>query len=299
MAMGVFYYDLGPLISKFVASNFSKVLTMMKSYKEKNYEQALIETYLKFDELLRNSSINQFLKEHHRTKSEISIDVKMESDFNTNVLNDVECYSTCPKTRKSSDDSIVKQILTFNNSTIEVSFKYFEQDEAKHQDLVASHMGTTANILLIRGNYLYLANVGDSLAVLYKDKQAIRLNQEHKTSLQSEYARINNSGARIINNRVEGRLNLTRALGDLSFKENKNLKYFDQAVTAYPEITKMKITKDMDFIVMGCDGVWDCVDVQKFCEHISMKLRSGVKKCDMLPGLFDQIIAKNNNSIIF
>jgi serine/threonine protein phosphatase PrpC len=80
-------------------------------------------------------------------------------------------------------------------------------------DLLASHIGTTANIILIRGNYLYLANVGDSLAVLYKDKKAIRLNQEHKTSLQSEYARINNSGARIINNRVEGKLNLTRAIG--------------------------------------------------------------------------------------
>ncbi len=58
----------------------------------------------------------------------------------------------------------------------------------------------------------------------------------------------------------------------------------------------MKITKDMDFIVMGCDGVWDCVDVQKFCEHISIKLRSGFRKTDMLPELFDQIIAKNNNS---
>jgi serine/threonine protein phosphatase PrpC len=58
----------------------------------------------------------------------------------------------------------------------------------------------------------------------------------------------------------------------------------------------MKITKDMDFIVMGCDGVWDCVDVQNFCEHISMMLKSGVRKCDLIPDLFDQIIAKINNS---
>ena len=216
MDMEVLCSNIGPIVSKFVASNFSKVLMKMKSYKEKNYEQALIETYLKFDELLRNANINEFLKEHHKAKSEISIDVKMESDGKNNLLNDVECYSTCPKSKKSSEDSIVREILTFHNSTIEVSFKYFEQDEVKNEDLVASHMGTTANILLIRGNYLYLANVGDSLAVLYKDKQAIRLNQEHKTSLQSEYARINNSGARIINNRVEGRLNLTRALGKRS-----------------------------------------------------------------------------------
>jgi hypothetical protein len=212
MGMEVEYSKIGPIVSKFVASNFSKVLTKMKSYKEHNYEQALIETYLKFDELLRNVRINEFLKELHKNKREISIDVKMDVD-KSNLLNEVECYSTCPKTRKSSDDSIVREILSFNNSTIEVSIKYFEHEEVMDEDLLASHMGTTANIILLRGNYLYLANVGDSLAVLYKDKKAIRLNQEHKTSLQSEFARINNSGARIINNRVEGKLNLTRAIG--------------------------------------------------------------------------------------
>ncbi len=49
---------------------------------------------------------------------------------------------------------------------------------------------------------------------------------------------------------------------------------------------------------MGCDGVWDCVDVQKFCEHISFKLKSSKKKSELLADLFDQIIAKTNNSIL-
>jgi serine/threonine protein phosphatase PrpC len=84
----------------------------------------------------------------------------------------------------------------------------------------------------------------------------------------------------------------------LSFKNNTNLKYFDQAVTAYPEITKLKITKDMQFVILGCDGVWDCVDVQKLCEHISIKLATGKKLHHslILADLFDQIVAKTNNS---
>ena len=48
-------------MSQFVASNFIKLLTNMKSYKLKKYEQALIETYLKFDELLRLEKVNQLL----------------------------------------------------------------------------------------------------------------------------------------------------------------------------------------------------------------------------------------------
>lgn len=82
----------------------------------------------------------------------------------------------------------------------------------------------------------------------------------------------------------------------MNFKKNHNLKFYEQAVTAYPEITKMKITKDFDFILMACDGVWDCVEIQKLCEHISMKLKSNIKLSAIVADLFDQIISKTNNS---
>ncbi len=67
-------------------------------------------------------------------------------------------------------------------------------------------------------------------------------------------------------------------------------------MTAYPEITKMKITKDIEFILMACDGVWDCVDIQKLCEHIALRLKSRMKISDIVAELFDQIISKTNNS---
>jgi len=60
---------------------------------------------------------------------------------------------------------------------------------------------------------LYLANVGDSMAVAFKNGEAIRLNHEHKVTLPSESSRISKSGAKIINNRINGRINLTRAIG--------------------------------------------------------------------------------------
>lgn len=75
-----------------------------------------------------------------------------------------------------------------------------------------------------------------------------------------------------------------------------SLKFYEQAVTAYPEITKLKLTKDIEFIMLACDGVWDCVDIQKLFEHISIKLKSRKSISEISRELFDQLIAKANNS---
>ncbi len=94
--------------------------------------------------------------------------------------------------------------------------KKTEKDKRpEFNELIAKNMGTTANVLFIKNNYIYLANVGDSMAVIFKNGEAIRLNQEHKVTLISESSRISKSGAKIINNRIDGRLNLTRAIGIL------------------------------------------------------------------------------------
>lgn len=58
----------------------------------------------------------------------------------------------------------------------------------------------------------------------------------------------------------------------------------------------MKLTKDIEFIMLACDGVWDCVDIQKLFEHISIKLKSRKSISDITAELFDQLIAKVNNS---
>ncbi len=227
MAMEVSIINSGPLISKFVATNFAKVISKMKSYKEKNYEQALIEAFMKFDELLKDEKVNNFLKKQLKeNKENYQMEYKLDIEYNTiqkspnfnfSLLSSKDSKSDSNKTtpRNSSEEGS-KDILTYENSKLEISLKSFPK-EVKGNDLIATNMGTTANILLIRNNTLYLSNVGDSLAVLYKNKQAIKLNQEHKTSLQSENSRISKSGATIINNRIDGRLNLTRAIGIIYF----------------------------------------------------------------------------------
>ena len=54
--------------------------------------------------------------------------------------------------------------------------------------------------------------------------------------------------------RVNGGLNLSRALGDLEYKKG-SLSPAEQMITANPDITKVK-NENIDFIIMGCDGIW-------------------------------------------
>ena len=52
-------------------------------------------------------------------------------------------------------------------------------------------------------------------------------------------------------------MNLSRCLGDLHYKKNSELEYHRQTITGHPDIKVVELCKDDDFIVIGCDGVWE------------------------------------------
>ena len=58
----------GSIISEFVSINFKNILIRTESYKKGNYEQALSETFLIMDELLKNNKVNNFIYTTHNSK---------------------------------------------------------------------------------------------------------------------------------------------------------------------------------------------------------------------------------------
>ena len=182
------------------------------------------------------------------------------------------------------DDNLPSLDLSKNNSN------------SKHlslENFVANEMGTTANIMLIKNGIIYIANVGDSLSVMYKNKQAYNLNKEHQTIIETEKERVLKSGANIVGFRINGMINLTRAIGDLKFKSNYNLKRHEQSVIAIPEITKIVDTDDIEFIIMGCDGVWDCIKRQLVCDFVDQQIRQNPDKdlSEILKVIFDKCVS--------
>ncbi|KXT17303.1 hypothetical protein AC579_525 [Pseudocercospora musae] len=104
-----------------------------------------------------------------------------------------------------------------------------------------------------RQRVLYTANVGDARIILCRNGKALRLSYDHKGSDENEGKRIAGAGGLILNNRVNGVLAVTRALGDA---------YMKDLVTGHPYTTETVIQPDIDeFLILACDGLWDvCSD---------------------------------------
>ena len=84
--------------------------------------------------------------------------------------------------------------------------------------------GTTACVVFITDQKIFCANSGDSRAVLCQSKKAIALSEDHKPTLPGERKRITGAGHFVNEERVDGELALSRALGDHYFKDKPALK---------------------------------------------------------------------------
>ncbi|KAF2418465.1 PP2C-domain-containing protein [Tothia fuscella] len=111
-----------------------------------------------------------------------------------------------------------------------------------------------------RQRVLYTANVGDARIVLCRNGRALRLSYDHKGSDEQEGRRVANAGGLILNNRVNGVLAVTRALGDT---------YMKDLVTGHPYTTETVIQPDTDeFLILACDGLWDVCSDQEAVDLI-------------------------------
>lgn len=134
--------------------------------------------------------------------------------------------------------------------------------------------GCTAVVALLRGNELFVANAGDSRCVVCRDGKAIEMSFDHKPEDAPERDRIENAGGRVTpDGRVNGGLNLSRAIGDHAYKTNKSLPLQEQMISPVPDIRNLRIdpTKD-SYIVLACDGIWNSLTSQEVVDFVSERL---------------------------
>lgn len=142
--------------------------------------------------------------------------------------------------------------------------------------------GSTALVLYFAPNgVLYIANVGDSLAVLGSNSMdPVVLNRQHSVHLcEDERARIEAKGGSLVPitisdetyYRIEGQMSLTRAFGDAHLK---------QFLTSEPELTEIdsKVRSKYDWIILATDGLWDVLRK----EDISQIMKRTVSKADLV-----------------
>jgi len=103
---------------------------------------------------------------------------------------------------------------------------------------------------------LIVANAGDSRCVASRGGDAVAMSRDHKPNSLDESERIRRAGGFVTDGRVNGSLNLSRAIGDMDYKQRKDLKPEEHAVTAYPEVWTTPVDMEDEFIVLACDGIW-------------------------------------------
>ena len=155
--------------------------------------------------------------------------------------------------------------------------------------------GCTAVTALIVGRRLFVANAGDSRAVLSRRKRALPLSQDHKPSAAGERARIVAAGGFLSEvggiTRVNGNLNLSRAIGDLRYKMNAQLEPKDQIITAEPDVVLEELRPGDRFIVMACDGIWDVMSSQQVVDFVNERLDKGMPPAAIASDLLNACVA--------
>lgn len=113
-----------------------------------------------------------------------------------------------------------------------------------------------------------ISNLGDSRALLIDSTGTLKfMTYDHHPSRDSEIERITKAGGRVINNRVNGQLAVSRAIGDFGYKGNSNLPFDEQFVIPVPEISHLEVSKG-DILLLTCDGIFEASSPEKIINLI-------------------------------
>uniref|UniRef100_A0A493TLF8 Integrin-linked kinase-associated serine/threonine phosphatase 2C n=1 Tax=Anas platyrhynchos platyrhynchos TaxID=8840 RepID=A0A493TLF8_ANAPP len=114
--------------------------------------------------------------------------------------------------------------------------------------------GSTATCVLAVDNILYIANLGDSRAILcrYNEESqkhtALSLSKEHNPTQYEERMRIQKAGGNVRDGRVLGVLEVSRSIGDGQYKRC--------GVISVPDIKRCQLMHNDRFILIACDGLF-------------------------------------------
>lgn len=151
------------------------------------------------------------------------------------------------------------------------AFQILEDQLYKNHKKEASECGSTCLVVCHYKNdgkeYLDVMNTGDSRLVACNNNFiASQLTIDHKPNSPLERRRLMNLGAKmnkdIWNDRGDWRitdLSVSKAFGD---------KTSDKYVSSKPDIFRYKVTDNLKFMILGCDGLWDVMSNQEAIDFV-------------------------------
>lgn len=115
--------------------------------------------------------------------------------------------------------------------------------------------GASAVVCYIAGTKLFVANVGDAMAVISRNNgQASEITHKHIALNPSEIARIHQAGGYVSNTgKLNGEHRVSRGFG-----------YFDMipVMNANPYVATIELTENDEFVIMASKGLWERMNYQ-------------------------------------
>ena len=147
------------------------------------------------------------------------------------------------------------------------AFLRTDEDFLTRPEFESDCSGTTAVVAVVDAhtNKLFIANTGDSRAIVVRKGKVLLATKDHKPGEESERKRIEDAGGYVSFwncPRVCGRLAVSRAIGD------RDLKNF---VIPNPDIYEESLNEG-DVLVLACDGVWDVMANEETAAFVHEKL---------------------------
>lgn len=280
---GVFDGHGGHEVAKFVSKYMVNELENIPDFREGRYKEGLIQVFHRMDSLLRSAEGFKALGKL-RDVAEKGQDVEKDDEDAFDVMRRIMALQRIVNNNGEEDCLEKKQGAD-------------ETEDAFGELGVHVQAGCTAVVALVKDKNVYVANAGDSRAVLCRGNVAVPLSEDHKPSQASERARIVAAGGFVSEiggiTRVNGNLNLSRAIGDLRYKMNSTLLPKEQIITAEPDVQHIQLMNEDTFLLLACDGIWDVLSNQQAVDFVRQRLSQGMSPTDCANELLDACLAKD------
>ncbi|CAJ2648978.1 probable protein phosphatase 2C 10 [Trifolium pratense] len=161
------------------------------------------------------------------------------------------------------------------NSSIIEAYEATDQAILSHNPDLGRGGSTAVTAILINNQKLWIANVGDSRAVLSRKGVAIQMSIDHEPNTERRI--IENKGGFVSNlpgdvARVNGQLAVARAFGDRNLKSH---------LRSDPDVQPEDIDQDTELLILASDGLWKVMANQEAVD-IAIKIKDTQKAAKQL-----------------